>query len=72
MKDNGHDEEVQQEALRGTRTVEVEKDEREEQSEELEARIAEGRAKQFQSGDRGQQDIAAGGTGTQCEHFTGC
>lgn len=65
VKDNGHDEEVQQEALRGARTVEVEKDEREEQSEELEARVAEGRAKQFQSGDRGQQDVAAGGTGIQ-------
>lgn len=54
MKDDGHDEEVQQEALRGAWTVEVEKDKREEQSEELEARVAEGRAKQFQSGDRGQ------------------
>lgn len=42
VKDDGHDEEVQQEALRGARTVEVEKDKREEQSEELEARVAEG------------------------------
>lgn len=42
MEGNGHDEEVQQEALRGSRTVELEKDESEEQSEELEAGVAEG------------------------------
>lgn len=41
MEDNRHDEEVQQEALGGVRTVEVEKDECEEQSEELEAGVAE-------------------------------
>lgn len=61
MKEDAHDEEVQQEALRGVWTVEVEKDQREEQGEELEARVAEGRAQQFQSGDGGQQDVAAGG-----------
>lgn len=61
MKEDAHNEEVQQEALRGVRTVEVEKDQREEQGEELEARVAEGRAQQFQSSDGGQQDVAAGG-----------
>lgn len=42
VEDNRHDEEVQQEALGGVRAVKVEKDEREEQSEELEAGVAEG------------------------------
>lgn len=42
VEDDRHDEEVQQETLRGVRTVEMEKDEREEQSEELEAGVAEG------------------------------
>lgn len=42
VEDDRHDEEVQQEALGGVRTVKVEKDEREEKSEELEAWIAEG------------------------------
>ena len=42
VENNRHDEEVKQEALRGARTVKVEKDEGEEQSEELEAGVAEG------------------------------
>lgn len=42
VEDNRHDEEVQQEALGDVRTVKVEKDECKEQSEELEARVAEG------------------------------
>lgn len=39
---NGHDEEVQQEALRGTWTIEVKENECKEQSEKLEAGVAEG------------------------------
>ena len=42
VKDNRHDEEVQQEALGGVRTVKVEKNKCEEKSEELEAGITEG------------------------------
>lgn len=42
VEHNGHDEEVQQEALGGTWTVEVKENERKEQSEELEAGVAEG------------------------------
>ena len=61
MEDDGHYEEVQQEALGGVRTVKVEKDEREEQSEELEAGVAEGRAQELQPGDRRQEDVTAGG-----------
>lgn len=60
VEDDGHDEEVQQEALGGVRTVEVEKDEREEQSEELEAGVAEGRAQELQSGDGRQENVTAG------------
>lgn len=41
MENNRHDEEIEQEALGGAWTVEVEKDECEEQGEELEARVAE-------------------------------
>lgn len=59
MKDDGHDEEVQQEALGGVRAVKVEEDEREEKSDELEAGVTEGRAQQLQTGDGGQQDVAA-------------
>lgn len=61
MKEDAHDKEVQQEALGGVWTVEVEKDKCEEQREELEARVAEGRAQQLQSSNGGQQDVAAGG-----------
>ena len=57
VEDDGHDEEVQQEALGGVRTVEVEKDEREEQGEELEAGVAEGRTQKFQPGDCRQENI---------------
>lgn len=42
VEHNGHDEEVQQEALRGTWTIEVKENECKEQSEELEAGVAEG------------------------------
>lgn len=59
VEDNRHDEEVQQETLGGVRTVEVEKNEREEKREELEAGVAEGGAQEFQPGDRRQEDVAA-------------
>lgn len=59
VKDDGHDEEVEQEALGGVRTVEVEEDEREEKSDELEAGVTEGRAQQLQTGHGGQQNVAA-------------
>lgn len=42
VKENAHDEEVQQETLGGVWTVKVEKDQCEEQREELETRVAEG------------------------------
>lgn len=61
MKEDAHNEEVQQEALGGAWTVKVEKDQREEEREELEARVAEGRAQQLQPCNGGQQDVAAGG-----------
>lgn len=61
VEEDAHDEEVQQEALRGVRTVKVEKDQREEQREELETGVAEGRAQQLQSRNGGQQDVAAAG-----------
>lgn len=62
VEDNRHDEEVQQEALGDVRTVKVEKDECKEQSEELEARVAEGWAQEFQSSDGRQENVAARGT----------
>lgn len=42
-------------------TVKVEKDQREEQSEELEARVTEGCTQEFQSGDCRQENVTAGG-----------
>lgn len=65
VKDDGHDEEVQQEALGGVRAVKVEKDEREEKSDELEAGVTEGRAQELQSGHGGQQNIAAADKGSR-------
>lgn len=59
VKDDRHDEEVQQEALGGVGAVEVEKDEREEKSDELAAGVTERRAQEFQSSNGGQQNIAA-------------
>lgn len=41
------------------RAVEVEKDEREEKSDELEAGVTERRAQEFQPGNRRQENIAA-------------
>lgn len=61
MEEDGHDEEVEQEALGGAWTVEVEEDEREQQGEELEAGVTEGRAQEFQPSDCGQENIAAAG-----------
>lgn len=60
MEQDGHDEEVQQETLRGMWTIKVEKDEREEQSEEVCAGVTEGRAQEFQTSDCGQEDVTAG------------
>lgn len=60
VENNRHDEEVQQEALRGMRTVEVEKDEGEEQGEELETGVAEGCTQEFQACDCRQENITAG------------
>lgn len=59
VKDDRHDEEVQQEALGGVRAVKVEKDEREEKSDELETGVTERRAQEFQPSHGGQQNIAA-------------
>lgn len=43
------------------RAVEVEEDQREEKSDELEAGVTEGRAQEFQPGNRRQENIAAAG-----------
>lgn len=59
VEHNGHDEEVQQEALRGTWTIEVKENECKEQSEKLEAGVAEGWAQEFQSSDCRQENITA-------------
>lgn len=67
MEHNGHDEEVQQEALGGTWTVEVKENERKEQSEELEAGVAEGWAQEFQSSDCRQENITAKGGKTRAQ-----
>lgn len=61
MENDGHDEEVQQEALRGVRAVKVEKDKCEEQSEELETGVTERGTQELQAGDRRQENITAGG-----------
>lgn len=60
MEDDRHYKEVQQEALGGVRTVEVEKKQSEEQSEELEAGVTEGCPQEFQSGNCRQEDVTAG------------
>lgn len=60
VKDDGHDVEVQEEALGGTRTVEVEKNERKEESQELEAGITEGRTQEFQPSNCCQENVTAG------------
>lgn len=60
VEDNGHNKKVQQKGFRGSAAVKLEEDDSEDESDELEAGIAEGGAEELHPSNCHQQDITAG------------
>ncbi len=68
VEDDGHQEEVEQECLRGTAAVELKEDDGEDEREELVAGIAEGGTKKLHPSNCHQQDITAGARHRHLSH----
>lgn len=68
VEDDGHEEEVEQECLRGTAAVKLKEDDGEDECEELVAGIAEGGSKKLHPSNCHQQDITAGARHRHLSH----